>query len=101
MPDDRRNKANSYRGCAFFAYKGVKLDKMFKEALKEKEHEDLAQDKEEEEKEIYAYGIFEFDKKTKKKRFLSGWLKEDEEFKPEDLRTVVEESKKSKRNCKY
>ena len=31
MPDDRRNKANSYRGCAFFAYKGVKLDKMFKE----------------------------------------------------------------------
>ena len=37
MPDDRRNKANSYRGCAFFAYKGVKLDKMFKEALKAKE----------------------------------------------------------------
>lgn len=36
MPDDRRNKANSYRGCAFFAYKGVKLDKMFKEALKAK-----------------------------------------------------------------
>lgn len=36
MPDDRRNKANSYRGCAFFAYKGVKLDKMFKEVLKEK-----------------------------------------------------------------
>lgn len=36
MPDDRRNKANSYRGCAFFAYKGVKLDKMFKEALKVK-----------------------------------------------------------------
>lgn len=35
MPDDR-NKANSYRGCAFFAYKGVKLDKMFKEALKAK-----------------------------------------------------------------
>ena len=52
MPDDRRNKANSYRGCAFFAYKGVKLDKMFNEALKAKEHEDLAQDKEEEEKEI-------------------------------------------------
>lgn len=52
MPDDRRNKANSYRGCAFFAYKGVKLDKMFKEALKAKEHADLAQDKEEDEKEI-------------------------------------------------
>ena len=51
MPDDRRNKANSYRGCAFFAYKGVKLDKMFKEALKAKEHADLAQDKEEDEKE--------------------------------------------------
>ena len=52
MPDDRRNKANSYRGCAFFAYKGVKLDKMFKETLKAKEHEDFAQDKDEEEKEI-------------------------------------------------
>lgn len=52
MPDDRRNKANSYRGCAFFACKGVKLDKMFKEALKAKEHADLTQDKEEEEKEI-------------------------------------------------
>lgn len=51
MPDDRRNKANSYRGCAFFAYKGVKLDKMFNEALKAKEHADLAQDKEEDEKE--------------------------------------------------
>lgn len=51
MPDDRRNKANSYRGCAFFAYKGVKLDKMFKEALKAKEHADLEQDKEEDEKE--------------------------------------------------
>lgn len=52
MPDDRRNKANSYRGCAFFAYKGVKLEKMLKEALKAKEHVDLAQDKKEEEKEI-------------------------------------------------
>ena len=52
MPDDRRNKANSYRGCAFFAYDGVKLEKMFKEALKAKEHVDLAQDKKEEEKEI-------------------------------------------------
>lgn len=51
MPDDRRNKANSYRGCAFFAYKGVKLDKMFKEALKAKEHADLEQDKDEDEKE--------------------------------------------------
>lgn len=51
MPDDRRNKANSYRGCSFFAYKGVKLDKMFKEALKAKEHADLEQDKEEDEKE--------------------------------------------------
>lgn len=52
MPDDRRNKANSYRGCAFFAYDGVKLEKMFKEALKAKEHVVLAQDKKEEEKEI-------------------------------------------------
>lgn len=55
MPDDRRNKANSYRGCAFFAYKGVKLDKMFKEALKAKEHADLAQDKEEDEKETNTF----------------------------------------------
>ena len=52
MPDDRRNKANSYRGCAFFAYDGVKLEKMFKEALKAKEHVVLAQNKKEEEKEI-------------------------------------------------
>lgn len=37
MPDDRRNKANSYRGCAFFSYDGVKLEKMFKEALKAKD----------------------------------------------------------------
>lgn len=41
MPDDRRNKANSYRGCAFFAYRGVKLDKMFKEALKAKEEKEV------------------------------------------------------------
>ena len=52
MPDDRRNKANSYRGCAFFAYDGVKLEKMFKEALKAKERVDLAQDKKKKEKEI-------------------------------------------------
>ena len=52
MPDDRRNKANSYRGCAFFAYDGAKLEKMFKEALKAKEHVFLAQDKKEKEKEI-------------------------------------------------
>ena len=52
MPDDRRNKANSYRGCAFFTYEGVKLEKMFREALKAKDHADLAQNKEKEEKEI-------------------------------------------------
>lgn len=52
MPDDRRNKANSYRGCAFFAYDGVKLEKMFKEALKANEHVFLAQNEKEEEKEI-------------------------------------------------
>lgn len=40
MPDDRRNKANSYRGCAFFSYEGVKLEKMFKEALKVKPSEE-------------------------------------------------------------
>ena len=47
MPNDRRNKANSYRGCAFFAYKGVKLDKMFKEALEAKEEKEIENAKEE------------------------------------------------------
>lgn len=37
MPANKRNKAESYRGCAFFTYMGVKLEKMFKEALKQRE----------------------------------------------------------------
>lgn len=52
MPDDRRNKANSYRGCAFFSYDGVKLEKMFKEALKAKETSEIKD--EEKEKEVLA-----------------------------------------------
>lgn len=34
MPDDRRTKSNSYRGCAFFFKDGVKLEKLFKEQQK-------------------------------------------------------------------
>ena len=33
MPDEKRNKSNSYRGCAFFYRGGVKLEKLFNEAL--------------------------------------------------------------------
>lgn len=33
MPDDRRTKSNSYRGCAFFYKDGVKLEKLFKQYL--------------------------------------------------------------------
>lgn len=39
MPEEKRNKANSYRGCAFFYIDGVKLEKLFKETLKDKECE--------------------------------------------------------------
>lgn len=31
MPDDKRTKSNTYRGCAFFFKDGVKLEKLFKE----------------------------------------------------------------------
>ena len=34
MPDDRRTKSNSYRGCAIFFKDGVKLEKLFKDAQK-------------------------------------------------------------------
>lgn len=34
MPDDKRTKSNSYRGCAFFFKDGVKLEKLFKNAQK-------------------------------------------------------------------
>ena len=34
MPDDKRTKSNSYRGCAFFFKNGVKLEKLFKDAQK-------------------------------------------------------------------
>lgn len=34
MPDNKRTKSNSYRGCAFFFKDGVKLEKLFKDAQK-------------------------------------------------------------------
>lgn len=34
MPEEKRHKANSYRGCVFFYRDGVKLEKLFKEARK-------------------------------------------------------------------
>lgn len=34
MPDDKRTKSNTYRGCAFFFKDGVKLGKLFKEHQK-------------------------------------------------------------------
>ncbi len=34
MPDKKRNKSNSYRGCVFFYKDGVKLEKLFNEVLK-------------------------------------------------------------------
>lgn len=43
MPDDKRTKSNSYRGCAFFFKDGVKLEKLFKDAQKKS----LVSDKEE------------------------------------------------------
>ncbi len=35
MPDDKRTKSNTYRGCAFFFKDGIKLEKLFKDAQKE------------------------------------------------------------------
>lgn len=43
MPDEKRTKSNTYRGCAFFFKDGVKLEKLFKDAQKKS----LAQSKEE------------------------------------------------------
>lgn len=43
MPDDKRTKSNTYRGCAFFFKDGVKLEKLFKEQQKKS----LASSKEE------------------------------------------------------
>lgn len=43
MPDEKRTKSNTYRGCAFFFKDGVKLEKLFKEQQKKS----LAQSKEE------------------------------------------------------
>lgn len=43
MPDDKRTKSNSYRGCAFVFKDGVKLEKLFKDTQKKS----LASSKEE------------------------------------------------------
>lgn len=37
MPEEKRNQSNSYRGCAFFYRNGVKLEKLFNDALKVEE----------------------------------------------------------------
>lgn len=34
MPDEKRTKSNTYRGCAFFFKDGIKLEKLFKEYQK-------------------------------------------------------------------
>lgn len=34
MPDDKRTKSNTYRGCAFLFKDGIKLEKLFKEQQK-------------------------------------------------------------------
>lgn len=34
MPDEKRTKSNSYRGCAFFFKDGIKLENIFKDAQK-------------------------------------------------------------------
>lgn len=38
MPEEKRNKSNSYRGCAFFYREGVKLEKLFNKTLKVDKH---------------------------------------------------------------
>lgn len=43
MPDEKRTKSNTYRGCAFFFKDGVKLEKLFKDVQKKS----LVSDKEE------------------------------------------------------
>lgn len=46
MPDEKRNKSNSYRGCAFFYRDGVKLEKLFNDALEANEQPTKAVTKE-------------------------------------------------------
>lgn len=48
MPDDKRHRANSYRGCEYFYKKGVRLGKLLKEYQKEvaKAFEDKEEEKE-------------------------------------------------------
>ena len=50
MPDDKRHKSNSYRGCEYFYKDGVKLGKLLKEYQEEavKALEDKEEDKKEE-----------------------------------------------------
>ena len=39
MPDEKRSKSNSYRGCAYFFLGGVKLEKLFKDYQKSQAEE--------------------------------------------------------------
>lgn len=36
VPDDKANKSGAYRGCAYFFYQGVRLDKLLRAALSSK-----------------------------------------------------------------
>lgn len=37
MPEEKRNRSNSYRRCVFFYKEGVKLEELFNKALKVEE----------------------------------------------------------------
>lgn len=39
IPDNKANKSGAYRGCAFFFYQGVRLDKLLKAALTSQKEE--------------------------------------------------------------
>lgn len=39
IPENKANKSGAYRGCAFFYYQGVRLDKLLKAALTSQEEE--------------------------------------------------------------
>lgn len=39
IPSDKANKSGAYRGCAFFYYQGIRLDKLLKAALTSQEEE--------------------------------------------------------------
>lgn len=39
IPENKANKSGAYRGCAFFFYQGIRLDKLLKAALSSQEEE--------------------------------------------------------------